>query len=216
MKHLPICWLAAILMIGSIGCSRNKSTTQSLEPDPQLYFGSYNSDGSLLKYEVFDTLVSVRMDPLLSGFDPDSFASHHAYLSGVSPRTLTSGGFYTYSIVSGYDLATVMSDLRQEPSVFMVNPVLIVSAGRGTLDNSLSVIYKNSTSGTEIDSLQVCFGLTASEILNDLAFDIYFLDFNGRTDKDISGIARDYFETGLCLVVEPNFQMKGVWLKSRF
>ncbi|MCX6831176.1 MAG: S8 family serine peptidase [candidate division Zixibacteria bacterium] len=50
--------------------------------------------------------------------------------------------------------------------------------------------------------------MTVTEILGDIAFQIYFLDNNQKRSDDITVLARRYYESGLCTAVAPNMTSK--------
>jgi hypothetical protein len=80
-----------------------------------------------------------------------------------------------------------MTLLSFEESILMVNPVVRDNHGdRAKLDNSLSVIYKSTTTQAQIDSLQQAWQLTVREVLDDSALQIYFLDYNQRTSGELT------------------------------
>lgn len=170
----------------------------------------YNYDGTSLNMDVFDNLVAVRIDPNLPGWSAGQFAIERQCLIDTFAVETAPGGFFLFGIEPGYSLSYAMILLSIEESVLMVNPVIRDSYGdRAKLDNSLSVIYQPTTTPAQIDSLQQAWQMTVREVLNDSAFQIYFLDYNERTSYDITILARKYYESGLCLVVEPNLTMAG-------
>jgi thermitase len=170
----------------------------------------YNYDGTSLNFEVFDNLVAVRIDPNLPSWNAGEFAIEQECLIDTFGVESAPGDFFLFGIEPGYNLNYVMTLLRFEESVLMVNPVVRDNHGdRAKLDNSLSVIYKSTTTPAQIDSLQQAWQLTVREVLDDSALQIYFLDNDQRTSDDITVLARRYYESGLCLAVEPNLTMKG-------
>jgi hypothetical protein len=115
----------------------------------------YSYDGTAVNLKVFDSLVSVRIDPNLPSFNARQFAAEHECLIDTFRVESAPGDFYLFGIEPGYNLNYVMTLLRFEESVLMVNPVVRDEYGeRAKLDNSLSVIYKSTTTPTQIDSLQ--------------------------------------------------------------
>lgn len=170
----------------------------------------YSYDGATLSFNVFNNLVAVRLDPNLSGWLAAGFAIEQEFLIDTFTVDPAPGNFYLYGIEQGYSLNFVMTVLRFDERVLMVNPVVRDSYGdRAKLDNSLSVIYKSTTTPAQRDSLQQAYQLAVREVLDDSAFQIYFLDYNERTSYDITILARQYYQSGLCLAVEPNLTMKG-------
>jgi subtilisin family serine protease len=170
----------------------------------------YNNDGTALSMEVFDNLVAVRVDPNLPDWDAEHFARDRECLIDSFTIEAAPGNFFLFGIEPGYSLNYAMTLLCLDESVLMVNPVVRDSYGdRAKLDNSLSVIYKPTTTPAQIDSLQQAWQLTVREVLEDSAFQVYFLDHNERTSYDITILAQSYYESGLCLVVEPNLTMVG-------
>jgi subtilisin family serine protease len=196
LKHIIGCLLLAMVL----------AVTSQAESN----YWYYSYDGTTLNMDVFDNLVAVRIDPGLPSLNLQGFAIEREYMIDTFAIEPAPGGFYLFGVEPGYNLNYVMTLLRLEEGVMMVNPVVRDSYGdRAKLDNSLSVIYKSTTTPAQIDSLQQAWQLTAREILDDSVFQIYFLDRNEITSDDITVLARGYYESGLCLVVEPNLTMKG-------
>jgi hypothetical protein len=169
----------------------------------------YNYDGTAVNLKVFDNLVTVRIDPNLPSFNARQFAAEHEFLIDTFTVESAPRNFYLFGIEPNHSLSNVVTRLRDEASVLMVNPVVRDEYGeRAKLDNSLSVIYKSTTAPAQIDSLQKAWQLTVREILDDIAFQIYHLDANQRKSDDITVLARRYYESGLCISVTPNLTSK--------
>jgi hypothetical protein len=131
----------------------------------------YNNDGSRLDFQVFDNLVAVRVDPALPGFNAANFAIENACLVDTFTAQPAPGDFYVFGVEPEYDLNSAIGQLLTRPEVRMVNPVVKDEyEDPAKLDNSLSVIYKSSTSQGEIEALQQSFGLTVKRVLDDSVF----------------------------------------------
>ncbi|MCX6831175.1 MAG: hypothetical protein NT028_03460 [candidate division Zixibacteria bacterium] len=115
----------------------------------------YNYDGTAINLNVFDDLVAVRIDPSLPSFDARQFAAEHEFLVDTLSVESAPRNFYLYGIKQGHSLTNVMTSLRDEAGVLMVNPVVRdCFSERAKLDNSLCVIYKSTTTPAQMDSLQ--------------------------------------------------------------
>lgn len=162
----------------------------------------YDSDGSHINLNVFDSLVAVRFAPSHGG-TAQAFASEQPLLVDNSDFEFIGNRTYVFRVESGYSIAQAMSELRSQESVAMVNPVAYNRYGdRWKMNNRLLVTYLESTSLYEIDSLESVFGLDRAEVIDD-SLKAFALDYNQTTQFDITKLARDYFNTGLCLAVEP-------------
>jgi len=83
----------------------------------------YYSDGTHISVEAIEDLVAVRFDPS-STPDPVRFAQSNPYLLDSSPIVYLRDNFYTFKLADGYNLQQVMVQLKLEPEIMMVNPVL--------------------------------------------------------------------------------------------
>ncbi len=165
-------------------------------------FYYYNLDGSPINLNVFDSLVAVRFDPSHRE-DARAFALEQSLLVDNSDFEFVGNRTHIFRIEPGYSLAQAMSELRSQENVTMVNPVAHNRYGdRWKMSNQLLVTYLQSTDQAQIDSLELVFGLDRAEVLDE-KLKAFVLDYNMKTQSDITKIARDYFNTGLCLAVEP-------------
>jgi hypothetical protein len=170
----------------------------------------YDRNGGILELDVYDSLVEARIDPSHTGFSPVQFAEEHESLVDDFELELLPGNFFLFGITPGYTLEQVMSELRSEEEVFMVNPVI-----RNIYDmpsypyNRLLVIFNQGVTDEQICSINEELGLTLTGTQGtDLV--LYLLDYEQKTSLDITAMARSYYESGLSRVVEPSTMFQGI------
>ncbi len=162
----------------------------------------YDSDGTPIYLDVFDSLVAVRFDPSHGG-TAQSFSIEQPMLVDDVEFEFIGNRTHIFRIEPGISLAQAMFGLRLQQDVAMVNPVAYNRyGGRWKMNNQLLVTYNQSSAQYEIDTLEISFGVSRVEVIDD-SLRMVVLDYNQTTPFDITKIARDYFNTGLCLAVEP-------------
>ena len=170
-------------------------------------FYYYDLQGNPVYLNPIDTLVAVR---LLDGSSSSAqtFAGQQTSLSDALTFSFVGNGTFVFRLEEGFSLASAMAALRADEEVAMVNPVAQNSFGeRWTMNNRLLVMYLQSTSQEQSDSLAWAHGLTLAEVIDD-SMKLVVLEYNSPTMDDITTICRNYFQSGLCLVVEPEITSK--------
>ena len=171
-------------------------------------FYFYNIDGSPIYFDVVDTMVAVRIDPA-SGSNALALAFQSSCLADNENFEYLGNQTHLYRLESGFSLANAMAQLRLNGQVAMVNPVAHNDLGDlWKMNNRLIVIYKQTTTQTQRDSLQSAFGLDLEETIDD-SLKVVVLACNQITPYDVTRIARDFFGSGLCLTVEPDVMSRG-------
>ncbi len=165
----------------------------------------YDLDGSPLYFETYTNLVEIRFDPNIPGPNAAEFAIAQPFLSDTFDIEEAPNQFFVFGIETGYDLQDVMSSLRMNDTILMVNPVVrTVYDDRGKLDNSLIITWKPTTTPEQIVSTEHIYSLTVTETFQESLTVTHIVSYNGRYSYDITQLARNLNNTGLCIVAEPN------------
>lgn len=84
----------------------------------------YRPDSTQIQIDVFDNLVAVGFGGFIEP-EADMFAQTRAYLRDDFEFENIPGDMIVFGIEPGYSLEYAMDQLRAEPNVYLVNPVVI-------------------------------------------------------------------------------------------
>ncbi len=168
----------------------------------QSEFYYYDTDGSPIYLNVFDTLVAVRFSPEHGG-SAQAYAIENPLLADEAEIEFIGNRTYIFRVEDGISLSQALSTLRWEEEVTIVNPVAHNRFGdRWKMSNQLLVVYPQELPQATIDSVEQAVGLERVEMISD-SLRIVVLEINQVTPHDITKVARDYFQTGFCQSAEP-------------
>ena len=168
------------------------------------YFYYYN-DNHQIQVDICDTLIAIRLDTM-SVQTAEMISQGYDFLKDNFEFMPITGRFKTFSVNPGYNIEQVMTSLRQNEEIFMVNPVIIM---RDTIpiycDNSLIASFDEQVSFSQIESMALSLGLTINRTLDGEDSTVYLIEYRGKTDQNILDICNTLTEMPDCKVAEPDF-----------
>ncbi len=194
MKHLFSSLIFVILLAGAVVAQ------------PEFFY--YGLEGQIIEINPIDTLVAVRFAETATG-SAQAFALRQTMLQDDDDYEFVGNRTFVFRLEPGYDLPSVMFALLADEEVAMTNPVGQDSFGNPWwMNNRLLVTYKQDADLAAIDSLESAFGLTRVETIDD-SVRVVVLEYNEPTYFDITWLARNYYNTGFCIAVEPEITTQG-------
>jgi len=173
--------------------------TQGVMAGPYLH----SLDGTRIELQISDSVVSVLF--VTPALDSSAFARERPELRDDGTVPGPGGGVYVFAIEPGLDPVSVMQELRTDPRVKMVNPVIDDGQGQNRWMTDLLIVqYKDGTARASIDSLN---GALASYVNPPDPGEpmLYFVRVRPDLQLSTLDVAELYYETGLCRYTQPNF-----------
>jgi len=169
----------------------------------------YDSDSTKIVLSVLPDLVTIKLSDS-SGIFSTAFAQSKPYLSNDYDSELLGSRFGTYRLEAGYLVEDVMAELRLDPDVVMVNPVIsMTGADTVYLSNTIVTVYHATVTQSEADALNSLHGLTEVRLIDlDTTAIVHVLELNSTSNKSILEVCNEYWESGLCFAAIPNYACK--------
>jgi hypothetical protein len=164
----------------------------------------YNVDGSQVSQPLCDSLVTIRFAETTDTLFMNDLPSMTPGLQyGYSPVS-KANGFWQYRVSTGYDVDTLLANLRSSPYIDYVTPTFEVTTGSvWYVYDELLIAFREEVSQQEIDSIVDAFSLDIV-LEPDSLQDSYLMRITASSPPDIFDIGNEIYESGLCYYSYPN------------
>jgi hypothetical protein len=152
---------------------------------------------------VCESLVVVKFVDEKAGAELAGFAQRIPGLDDSYTPVEMARGFYQYGLVPGYDLDTVLFELREDEEVLFAQPELEPMAGQlHCVYDRLLVAFQSTTSATQIDSVLAAYSLSIAHAPDSLSYS-YLVEMSSESPADIFDIGNSLYESGVCAYAFP-------------
>jgi subtilisin family serine protease len=160
----------------------------------------YDFDGSQVQLALCDSLVTIDLDSayesgktlMVPGLDPD-----------YTPVP-TALGYWQYGVEPGYDIDTLLADLRDLDEVDFATPTFQLTEDQvWYVYNELLVSFKESVSPAQIEGIVASYYLEVVTEPTDW-YPSYLLRQTEDSPEDVFDLCAELYESGLCHTAFPN------------